>query len=485
MKRAIILIMVSFVIFGCERNQKPEILQITCSPETGKAGTVFSLDVLASDPDGTALTYMWSAEEGTFSPTPNTKMVKWTSPVTGGGKTYSLSVTASDGKAETSRQIQVALGEPGIGAVEGHIYYTNFNIPIAGVTVKLADKTTNTDETGYFILTDVTENTYKLTAGKESFGTFTSTIKIIPNDTLTITGEMTSVNFTTKLSGFVLDQDENPLEDAEITVLYMNGYISDLKTTSDKDGSYRLWYIPFGDWKLSVTKEQTLDYYYYYEAEKLQLNEIQIEKDLVLKKLSLTKEFTDPRDNHVYHYRYIPHRTWMVENLAYLPEVYPPDSVSTLKALYYVYDYAGTDTAAAAATENYKEYGVLYNGPAAKTACPPGWELPGQHDMDNISYYYKEEPSGTILKSVSGWSLHGNGTNLTRFNALPAGKITVEGAFSSIHEATYFWTSYDVAFMTPLLYGLFYNDVYVNDIRGSVKMGASIRCVKKWGSESL
>ncbi|MDD4645472.1 MAG: carboxypeptidase regulatory-like domain-containing protein, partial [Bacteroidales bacterium] len=244
MKRAFIFMMVSCLIFGCERNQKPVILEMTCSPETGKAGTVFSLDVLASDPDGTVLTYMWSAEEGTFSPTPNTKVVKWTSPVTGGGETYSLSVTASDGKAETSGQIQIALGEPGIGAVEGHIYYTNFNIPIDGVSVSLGDKNTSTNEKGYFFLTDIPEGKYKLTASKPYFGTFSSNITILPNETLSITGEITSVKYSTKLSGYVLDEDASPLENVEIAVLYANGERSNLITTSDLDGSYRLWYIP-------------------------------------------------------------------------------------------------------------------------------------------------------------------------------------------------------------------------------------------------
>jgi len=475
MKRVFIFMMVSCLIFGCERNQKPVILEITCSPETGKAGTVFSLDVLASDPDGTALTYMWSAEEGTFSPTPNTKVVKWTSPVTGGGKTYSLGVTASDGKAETSGQVQVALGEPGIGAVEGHIYYTNFNIPIAEAVVKLADKTTTTDETGYFILTDVTENTYTLTAGKESFGTFTSTIKIIPNDTLTITGEMTSVNFTTKLSGYVIDEDDKPLENVEITVLYANGKRSNLATISDTDGSYRLWYIPFGEWKLSVTKEQTLDYSFSYKTELLQLNEIQIEKNLVLNKLSLTKEFTDPRDDHVYQYRSIGNRTWMLENLAYLPEVNPPDTVASLNALYYVYDYVGTDATAAAATANYKEYGVLYNRSAAKTACPPGWELPVDNDFFDLALY------GSVqgLKSESGWSNHGNGDNSSRFNALPAGIVTHQGAFSSIYEATWFWSSNIIENEAPWLFICNYENDGIFHVPGSAKMGASIRCVKK------
>ncbi|MDD4646414.1 MAG: FISUMP domain-containing protein, partial [Bacteroidales bacterium] len=237
----------------------------------------------------------------------------------------------------------------------------------------------------------------------------------------------------------------------------------------------RLWYIPFGEWKLSVTKEQTLDYSFSYKTELLQLNEIQVERNLVLNKHSLTKEFTDPRDQHVYHYRYIGSRAWMLENLAYLPEVFPPDTVASKKAMYYVYDYIGTNTAAAEATANYQEYGVLYNRPATKTACPPGWEIPGDKDFSDLNL--NSDVQG--LKSESGWLSHGNGTNTSRFNALPAGIVTHKGAFSSILESTYFWSSNIIENQAPWLFKMVYDDYGLIHEPGSDKMGVSIRCVKE------
>ena len=69
---------------------------------------------------------------------------------------------------------------------------------------------------------------------------------------------------------------------------------------------------------------------------------------------------------------------WFSENCRYLPEVSPSSEGSETEPYYYVYDYEGTDVAAAIATANYETYGVLYNWPAVMTEgiCPSGWHIP-------------------------------------------------------------------------------------------------------------
>ena len=89
----------------------------------------------------------------------------------------------------------------------------------------------------------------------------------------------------------------------------------------------------------------------------------------------------------------------MADNLAYLPEVNDPSAEQdgcTGNPLYFVLNYQGSDLAAAKATKEYKNYGVLYNWWAAmgkqnatggdanavpsgvQGVCPNGWHLPSR-----------------------------------------------------------------------------------------------------------
>lgn len=77
-------------------------------------------------------------------------------------------------------------------------------------------------------------------------------------------------------------------------------------------------------------------------------------------------------DGRTYNTVIIDGKEWMAEKLAYLPSVSPLTTGSAITPHYYVYGYSGTDVATAKQQSNYTTYGVLYNCPAAKAACPPG-----------------------------------------------------------------------------------------------------------------
>jgi len=164
--------------------------------------------------------------------------------------------------------------------------------------------------------------------------------------------------------------------------------------------------------------------------------------------------FTDSRDGNVYHYKWIGDQSWMVQNLAYLPEVNPVGSGSATAKHYYVYGYQNSDPGKAKETESYITYGALYNWEAAKTACPPGWHLPtdeewqilekhlGMSDSDVIKF--QERVSGEVgkkLKSTSGWDNNGNGDNSTGFNALPAGTRWRDFGFVNRGSLATFWSA--------------------------------------------
>ncbi|MDO9258156.1 MAG: FISUMP domain-containing protein [Bacteroidales bacterium] len=137
---------------------------------------------------------------------------------------------------------------------------------------------------------------------------------------------------------------------------------------------------------------------------------------------------------------------WMAENLAYLPKVGPPSVISATDPYYYVYDYDGTDVAAAKLTANYKTYGVLYNWHAAMAACPPGWHLPSDAEWTALTTFIGGEWSagGKLRESgYSHWlSPNAYATNEIGFTALPAGYLrNMPNVFECLTVCAFWWTS--------------------------------------------
>lgn len=199
-----------------------------------------------------------------------------------------------------------------------------------------------------------------------------------------------------------------------------------------------------------------------------------------------TDTFTDSRDGNVYKTVKIGNQVWMAENLRYLPSVNSRYTVSTVSNRYYVYDYDGTNVAEAKATENYKTYGVLYNVPGAKAACPAGWHLPTDEEWAQLSEYLGGENSGVggVLKEkgTQHWNSPNTGAkNKLEFTALPGGmfsKTSSSFLFAYLGATGYWWTASDDG-------NYHYIDIYIhaNDkgmIRGISYMdrGLSVRCVK-------
>lgn len=89
-------------------------------------------------------------------------------------------------------------------------------------------------------------------------------------------------------------------------------------------------------------------------------------------------------DGKQYKYKLIGSQTWMIENLAYLPAVSPHSTSSFDQPQYYVYGFDGLDVNAAKATNNYMQYGVLYNWLAAEQSCPNGWHLPSDEEWKTL-----------------------------------------------------------------------------------------------------
>ncbi|MDD4501090.1 MAG: FISUMP domain-containing protein [Bacteroidales bacterium] len=225
-------------------------------------------------------------------------------------------------------------------------------------------------------------------------------------------------------------------------------------------------------------------------------------------------DLTDSRDGKVYKTVTIGEQVWMAENLAYLPSVFGPATISSSTAYYYVYDYNGTDVAAAKATDNYQTYGVLYNWPAAMAGaassdanpsgvqgvCPDGWHLPSDAEWTQLEEYliangynYDGTTTGNqIAKSMvnySGWNTSstvgavGNTDypeyrNKSGFTALPGGYRNYSGTFGNVGGSGLWWSSTQSSTSNAWYRSLNYS--YSSVTRGNYNKGSgfSVRCVR-------
>jgi uncharacterized protein (TIGR02145 family) len=202
-----------------------------------------------------------------------------------------------------------------------------------------------------------------------------------------------------------------------------------------------------------------------------------------------------------YKYRTYGTQTWMIENLAYLPEVgaLPQVLLSATEPRYYVYGYDGMIVSEAKAHPNFSTYGVLYNLLAASTACPPGWHLPSLDEWKlfvawldangyGSAYYYDYQAIGKSISSTTGWKESssrlaiGNDQSLNNssgFNARPGGQFSA--SYYYLGESAYFWTTTRTppgdewnAFCT----GLYYYNYALSNGPSLTSVGFSVRCIK-------
>jgi len=140
----------------------------------------------------------------------------------------------------------------------------------------------------------------------------------------------------------------------------------------------------------------------------------------------------------------------MAENLAYLPIVYPGEQGSSNLPFYYVFDYFGSDVIEAKVTQNYQNYGVLYNWIASQSACPEGWHLPSDDDYDELGLFLggaaiaggKMKSTLTVPDPHPRWESPNTGaTNQSGFNALPGGYRHILFDFRNLGNRAVFRTS--------------------------------------------
>ena len=134
---------------------------------------------------------------------------------------------------------------------------------------------------------------------------------------------------------------------------------------------------------------------------------------------------------------------------------------------------------------NRKEFGLLYTWEAAKKACPNGWHLATDSEWSMlVNQFGGVDKAGEALKSINGWNEGGNGTNSSRFNALPAG-IRRDNGYGVLGYFGFWWSStptgeegkawlWDISYGGPRM--SIKSKVWRFD--GRILSGMSVRCVR-------
>ena len=146
--------------------------------------------------------------------------------------------------------------------------------------------------------------------------------------------------------------------------------------------------------------------------------------------------------------------------------------------------------------ENLEVFGRLYNFFVVvdpRSICPSGWRVPSDEDVIQLESELgmSEEVTalkgfrggilGQEVKSITGWSGTGNGTNASGLNVYPAGNRYHTGAYLSMAEVGSWWTSTVNADNDSRAW---YRSVSHDDLGiyresdASKNIGFSIRCLK-------
>ena len=193
---------------------------------------------------------------------------------------------------------------------------------------------------------------------------------------------------------------------------------------------------------------------------------------------------TDPRDGQSYKTVTIGTQTWMAENLNYADSAAMPN----LKGNSWCYENSADSCA---------KYGRLYTWTGAMNiagsyqsasatavisapqqgACPAGWHIPTDAEWTTLETAVGGA-AGTKLKSTSGWSSSGNGTDAYGFSALPAGSRDDSGSFGDVGYDTFFWSASEYDTDDAYYRYLSYYYAYMSTGYYNKTFAFSVRCVQ-------
>jgi len=280
--------------------------------------------------------------------------------------------------------------------------------------------------------------------------------------------------------------------DMEVSELNTKAAIKSANENNDADISF----VPGDSIQILVYKDG-----YFADALKLVIDTSKFVNFLFEEKTTgVVGSFTDVRDGKTYGTITINGKEWMTEDMAYLPSVSKVASESQTEPFYYVYGYSDTIVNDAKATDNFKEYGVLYNLPGAEDACPGGWHIPTDEEWEQMAQFISIQnggydkagnvwqnigkhlkAKGTVEDGDGLWVKNGVediGIDDYGFTGLPGGYRNGAGYFDYLGEYGCWWTSTELSSSLAYYRYLSFNNITFTRGYYPKEFGFSVRYVK-------
>ena len=191
----------------------------------------------------------------------------------------------------------------------------------------------------------------------------------------------------------------------------------------------------------------------------------------------------DLRDGKVYKTVKIGDQVWMAENLNFETD----SSFCYSDSAYFCAMHGRLYKWAAAVGKSESEcgYGNTCSLPSGDVqgVCPSGWHLPSKAEFKSlIATVGEDSTAGKVLKSASGWTAGGYGTDDFGFAALPAGTRGHGGGYSGAYFLAFFWSSTEIDDNNVFNMYLTFNGDSVHQSGDIKDFAFSVRCVKDDGT---
>lgn len=231
-------------------NHPPVIESIELYPsETFVPGADITVSAVIVDRDGDPLEYFWESQGGLLSD-PTARSTNWELYTTAEPLSFEkISLTVSDGieSVTTTKTIQVSEGL----IISGFVYFEGTTIPVPGVDVSIGKYSITTKEDGHYIIGNLREENYQVSASRDGFEMFEATV-YVDNPKSSFNIPMSSPSLTSRLSGTIKTIDNLTRGGLQVILLNPDGTESDLSGITGEDGYYEIAGVPHGTRNLLI-----------------------------------------------------------------------------------------------------------------------------------------------------------------------------------------------------------------------------------------